>query len=304
MSERRSLIAGREFRERLLSALPIEQMMQWGSFDEAFLSIVAHHGRPVDINNIFPDAYRDRWIAGEDCDPVADLAALGTAVRRWFPDAFADAGVSLPSKPRFWHAVAGCAMLADWLGSDTDFFPFANGDDPDRMQFSRHQSLRALRDLGIDPSEVRMTGVPTFASVSRHPAREIQMAAGEADGQIVIMESETGSGKTEAALYRFARLFEFGEVDGLYFALLTRVAAMSLYKRVCEAVDRMFEGRSKPAVALAVPGYIGADGVTGRALPGFEVQWDDDPSDAERRARWAAEHPKAVLSWHDCRRHD
>ena len=97
--------------------------MQWGSFDEAFLSIVAHHGRPVDINNIFPDAYRDRWIAGEDCDPVADLAALGTAVRRWFPDAFADAGVSLPSKPRFWHAVAGCAMLADWLGSTLTSFP-------------------------------------------------------------------------------------------------------------------------------------------------------------------------------------
>jgi CRISPR-associated endonuclease/helicase Cas3 len=71
---------------------------------------------------------------------------------------------------------------------------------------------------------------------------------------------------------------------------------MSLYKRVCEAVDRMFEGRSKPAVALAVPGYIGADGVTGRALPGFEVQWDDDPSDAERRARWAAEHPKRYLA--------
>jgi CRISPR-associated endonuclease/helicase Cas3 len=91
-------------------------------------------------------------------------------------------------------------------------------------------------------------------------------------------------------------LFEAGTVDGLYFALPTRVAATSLYKRVLKAVDRVFEGRPKPAVALAVPGYISADGVTGRSLPGFEVQWDDDPTDAERRARWAAEHPKRYLA--------
>jgi CRISPR-associated endonuclease/helicase Cas3 len=164
-----ALLLAKSLHVRLSTALPIEQMKQWGSFEEAFLSIVAHHGRPVDINNIFPDDYRDRWIAGGDCDPVADLAVLGAAVRRWYPEAFAEAGVSLPSRPRFWHAIAGYAMLADWLGSDTDIFPFANGDDPDRMQFARHQSLRALRDLGIDPSEVRMTGVPTFASVSRYP---------------------------------------------------------------------------------------------------------------------------------------
>src|SRR5262249_35209634 len=29
---------------------------------------------------------------------------------------------------------------------------------------------------------------------------------------------------------------------------------------------------------------------------GFEVQWDDDPTDAERRARWAAEQPKRYLA--------
>ena len=42
-----------------------------------------------------------------------------------------------------------------------------------------------------------------------------------------------GSGKTEAALFRFARLLADREIDGLYFALPTRVAATSLYKRVC-----------------------------------------------------------------------
>jgi CRISPR-associated endonuclease/helicase Cas3 len=45
-----------------------------------------------------------------------------------------------------------------------------------------------------------------------------------------------------------------------------------------------------------VPGYIQADGVTGRALPGFDVQWDDNPTDAGRRSRWAAEAPKRYLA--------
>ena len=46
----------------------------------AFLAVVAHHGRPVDINKLTPDDYRHLWVRREDCDPVADLAALGAAV--------------------------------------------------------------------------------------------------------------------------------------------------------------------------------------------------------------------------------
>jgi CRISPR-associated endonuclease/helicase Cas3 len=286
-----------DLHDRLCAALPIEQMSNWGAHYEAFLAIVAHHGRPVDVGKISGVDHRAFWLPGEDCDPVADLADLGTTVRRWFPDAFVTGGEPLPSRPPFWHAIAGLAMLADWIGSDTDIFPFANGDDANRMSFARRQAIQALRDLGADPSAVRAgMGTPTFESVSPYLPREIQTATGEAPGQVVVMESETGSGKTEAALYRFARLFAEGQVDGLYFALPTRVAATSLYNRVCDAVERLYAGRPKPAVVLAVPGYIRADGVSGRALPGFDVQWDDDPNDAQRRARWAAERPKRYLA--------
>jgi superfamily I DNA/RNA helicase len=41
----------------------------------------------------------------------------------------------------------------------------------------------------------------------------IQTAAAEAPGPVVVLEYETGSGKTEAALLRFARLFTQGRVD-------------------------------------------------------------------------------------------
>jgi len=45
-------------------------------------------------------------------------------------------------------------------------------------------------------------------------------------GNVALMEAETGSGKTEAALWRWWALRRQGAVDGLYFALPTRSAAV------------------------------------------------------------------------------
>lgn len=46
----------------------------------------------------------------------------------------------------------------------------------------------------------------------------------------------------------------------------------------------------------AVPGQIGADDAEGHPLPDFGFEWSDDPDGGERRARWAAEHPKRFLA--------
>jgi len=57
---------------------------------------------------------------------------------------------------------------------------------------------------------------------------------------LVILEAETGSGKTEAALWHFARLFEAGRINSLYFALPTRAAAKQIHGRVHQAMRRLF----------------------------------------------------------------
>jgi len=54
-----------------------------------------------------------------------------------------------------------------------------------------------------------------------------------------LLHGVTGSGKTEAALWRYLKLFRAGEVDSLYFALPTRVAASQLYKRVQDTLNRL-----------------------------------------------------------------
>ena len=98
------------------------------------------------------------------------------------------------------------------------------------MEQARDQAHRAVKDIGLDVAQQRnqFAGVPDFPGLFPHidAPNAIQQAAfgTPLDEQLLIIESETGSGKTEAALWRFARMYEAGLVDGLYFALPTRAA--------------------------------------------------------------------------------
>jgi len=289
---------------RLAAALMVEKFAAWGAFESAIRAVAAHHGRPITRDQI-EHSERHRlatlWAPGSDYDPIAALEPLAQAIHNdWFPEAFDEVGPPLPEAPRFWHAVSGLVMLADWIGSDQSAFPLYVEPETDRsarIERAREIAPRLLDNYGFNPASKRK-GLPaiSFASVSKYPPRPIQEAVGDAEGQVVILEAETGSGKTEAALYRFARLFERGEVDGLYFALPTRVAAKSLEGRIRKSVRRMFRCSPRPSVVLAVPGYAKSDGIGYKTLPGFEVLWDDSPGGGTKRERWAAEHPKRFLA--------
>jgi CRISPR-associated endonuclease/helicase Cas3 len=284
--------------DRLFTALRAETWAGWLTDGARPLldAVFAHHGRPWRTEGLAD--CRHLWRAGPDMDPIADLAVMGDALPRWFPAAFAS-GPALPATPAFHHAYAGLLMLADWLGSDETFFPFANGQEADRMAFARGRAEKVLSAVGLGVEPVRLfvrDAAPDFATAFAVPSpRPVQLAAIGPEARCVVLEAETGSGKTEAALWRFLHLFQSGAVDGLYFALPTRVAATQAFQRVCRFADRVF-GTDRPTVVLAVPGQQMADGVRGHALPDFGFAWDDDPTDAVRQARWAAEHPKRFLA--------
>jgi CRISPR-associated endonuclease/helicase Cas3 len=140
---------------------------------------------------------------------------------------------------------------------------------------------------------------PPFEHVFPFKPNPMQASAGKfTESQLAILEAETGSGKTEAALWRFKQLFQRGQVDGLYFALPTRIAATQIHRRVHEAVARLWpdEG-ARPGVLLAVPGYVKIDEARVETiLPGFDVLWSDNPTDAKAHERWAGENPKRFLA--------
>jgi CRISPR-associated endonuclease/helicase Cas3 len=276
----------------------LEQICTWGdASDSLLIASISHHGRPIQESPTRGTAIW-RSVPGK-YSPATVLTEIATSAPQLFPDAFVPGGQALPDIPCFGHFFAGLVQLADWLGSDKRFFPFSQaGEVRARTAFDR--AARAITTVGLDTENWRntLTSNPiSFTDIFHVPSpRPIQAAMSDpALGSLVILESETGSGKTEAALWRYIHLFRTGLVDGLYFALPTRVAASQIYKRVTDTLQNVWP-EDTPLAVRALPGYIAADGQTAIPLPDFKVQWADDPDDQKAPSRWAAESAKRFLS--------
>lgn len=248
----------------------------------------AHHGRPVACDGISPDA---EWQPRDGYDPAIAAAEVGAICRARFPRAFGS-GPELPDAPEFQHLFAGLVALADQIGSREDFFPI-------HRETPAIPAAEVLRRLRVDVADLhRQLGNATPFTLfgwpegpDPHPAQQA-LADLSLSIRLAVLESETGSGKTEAAFLRFLRLFVAGLVDGLYFAVQTRSAAVQLHARINRAVKVAFGGEC----VLALPGYLKAGDAEGQALPEYRVEWDDEPDAARREARWAAEAPRRFLA--------
>lgn len=287
----------------------IIEMIGWFKDEEQatqmLLASLSHHGRPVSLNDYgasrIDGIAKKWWAASEGYDPLAALEALTETARCAFPGAFAADVEPINATAALQQRFAGLVMLADWIGSDTQFFPYRQSEDEDRQSFATQAAERALRAIGLIPPEPR-TPRP-FAEVFGFRPTALQAALahtfelGDAT-RLLLVESDTGSGKTEAALAWFFRLYAEGRVDGLYFALPTRVAARELYERVQRAVEAAFEPDGRPGpVLLAAPGYVKADGMALPALTDPQgVLWDDSAQDLQRERLWSAERPKRFLA--------
>ncbi len=284
----------------------LETYYKWAdnpdNFCGLFIACICHHGKPLSTQHPHNPKL---WKPKGHLNPISGLCQLQDNIREWFPEAFSSDADPIPSSPEFQHAFAGLITFADWLGSSTEFFRFDNGYSKERLLTSRKQANRILDSMFLNPWKARegldfnhKTFSDIFGFTPRACQGMISALPVPEKGSLTILESETGTGKTEAALFRFLNLFNAGAVDGLYFALPTRTAATQIYRRILRTIAKAFPKEdSRPPVLLAVPGYIETDGHQGtRILSNFEVLWDDDPKEGERYKRWASEHPKRFLS--------
>lgn len=262
----------------------------WPEISPWFPLLFAHHGAPVTPPPVSwgLDAFEDR---GAYRWRQAD-AVMGRALLDWFP------AIAYAAPPRlthrFGHHFAGLLALADWIGSDRAVFPFLAEFDPDYFAKSLAIARRRLVRIGLDARDRTLRGPAGWALLSEHPQpRPAQARVAEIglEQSLVILEAETGAGKTEAALWRFARLYEAGAVDSLYFAVPTRAAARQLQKRVNDALRRLF-AEPAPEAVLAIPGQMLSGEAQGIRLPEFQTRWDD----GETATRWAAEHATRYLA--------
>ena len=299
---------------QLAQSLDWGELMSWFAEQEtlkAYLfTILSHHGRPIHENGLGTAAQNYRrakkywWVSDGQRDPFHAIAKLMEVARKAFPAAFAGDVPPIPNPPQLQHRFAGLLMLADWLGSHDAYFPIDNGR-ANRLKLAPDTAARILRDVGLDVRANQQSLQkqswqfrPLFGFQPRPLQQALdQLPTDDPTHRLLIAEAETGSGKTEAGLIRFFRLFAAGEVDGLYFALPTRVAARELYLRVLKYVKEAFpDPTTRPMVLLAVPGYAKVDGIETKLLPDRASRCSDESGQQLQERTWAAEHPKRFLA--------
>lgn len=138
--------------------------------------------------------------------------------------------------------LAGLISIADWIGSNEDFFHYQRPSKPpydvSRKSSLKHagQALGALRWFEQPLNIKAATFDEAFPNFDKPNAtqRATETAALEMSGPgILIVEAQTGSGKTEAALFVAEYAQQAWDTRGMYVAMPTMATSDQLYDRVC-----------------------------------------------------------------------
>jgi len=154
-------------------------------------------------------------------------------------------------------ALAGFGTACDWLGSNQQHF---NYEAPvrslaDYWPEAQKKARVALRSAGLisapsapPVSLAQLLGIdnPT-PSALQHWASTVELPDGPL---LILLEDETGSGKTEAALLLASRLMAKGEASGVYTALPTMATANALFERLEKCYSTLFRADASPSLAL------------------------------------------------------
>jgi CRISPR-associated endonuclease/helicase Cas3 len=214
-----------------------------------------HHGSPCELGNEVPHASAAR-LRGRSRE--AALAFLN-ASRTLFGVRPLAAKESSAKRASF--LAAGIGVLADWIGSNQNWFPYRAPDLDLAGYWTVAQQLAraAISKANVAPAKVRTAF--TGNDIVQHPrplqvwAEAVPLGQG---AQIHVLEDLTGAGKTEAALILAGRLIAGGRASGVYFGMPTMATANAMHHRMKDMAGHFFDGAA--ALILAHGGAALVDG--------------------------------------------
>lgn len=164
---------------------------------------------------------------------------------------------SLPRLPvvsntTFFAALAGFVSVADWIGSNEDYFSHHVCNSPDDYAPRSYQRATKALDwsgwAAWEPPETAPSFIdlfPSFKEPRPLQAMAVQVADSLGDGpSLVIIEAPMGEGKTEAAMYVSDRKVAGEKLKGCYFALPTQATSNQMYSRVCSFLANRYPGEN------------------------------------------------------------
>ncbi len=234
-----------------LSDLTTMLMPQWRNAGRAMLrAICGHHGRPPrDIEAVS---------SADACDVCL------TAARAYATEAMQVVGGQAVASPgtdvalRLAWQLAGLAVVADWIGSNEAWFGANEEPMPLEHYWTHHalpQACAAVARAGIVPARTR--GQVALTDLAPHATQvtplqdlvtSLPLPAGPS---LVVIEDQTGAGKTEAALLLAHRMMAAGHARGVFVALPTMATANAMYHRLAGAYRALFDGDDTPSLVLA-----------------------------------------------------
>ncbi len=278
--------------------------------EDLFCAVMLHHGRPADKSQ------STQWRnAVKEIEP-----AIYDFVKQAFPLIPCNAPVfnNEPSETQiatFSWALAGLIVLADWIGSNDNYFAYRESveDMTEYWREARRQAWQAVEQTGILPVAARETFEPSDllpkAGNKQAELSPLQKAAASvpiADGpNLFIVEDMTGAGKTEAALILAERLLAAGAASGFYFALPTMATSNAMYDRMAGVYRRMFADEARPSLVLAHGRRQLNDAFSGSIFDASELtqashseEDDADETAQSSCARWIADDRRKAFFAH------
>ena len=279
---------------------PIELIDTWVQ------CVTGHHGQPPRLQSAPISDHFSR----EDQD----------AMRAWVETA-SDLFLAKPAKPiaapletlekheaNFSWYLAGLCTLADWLGSNRDYFPYCTESLTAGQYLEEHalpNAQRAMADSGLLPVDTadflgpkNLFDFLTEPTPLQKACLELPLDSGP---KLHILEDVTGAGKTEAAFILLARMMAANQAEGAYIALPTMATANAMYSRTASVYRKLYRrDQSAPSLVLAHGGRrLDRDFQSSLIHPGQlpdEGEYERGEFDAEARCNaWLADNNKKAL---------
>lgn len=244
-----------DFGVRLLWHFFDKLFPEWSESDRRALEYLliataGHHGVPPTIKG-----YRSEL---EDLFQPAGIASAHAFIREI--EEFLPWPEELPARTcarRASTAVAGFVVACDWLGSNQAYFPYTPPEVAlcEYWQRAQKAAMKALESAGLFPAipdgPVGLGDLLAGSHVEPTPLQEWAATTPLLEGPgVYVLEDETGSGKTEAALILASRLMTAGYGQGLYVAMPTMATANALFERVATNVQCLFRFDPRPTLSL------------------------------------------------------
>ena len=208
-----------------------------GASDAAFWAAAAgmHHGAPhwkgewqvavrsgIPLDDVWE--HRRRELAAE----LATLIGMPTRPPH----------VELENMSPLWWT-AGFITVADWIGSDEDYFSPHRSDTPANLGTTQAAAQSALKKIGMEP--FNFAASRSFCELFGFLPNVLQTTALAVirEPGVYVIEAPMGMGKTEAALAAAYQLISTGQASGLYFALPTQATSNRIHERVTEFLRRV-----------------------------------------------------------------